>query len=200
MSGYSRTGRRVKAITPNRMMVRLITVAKTGRWIDISLIFIERLHASLSDSPGLPSRTARDRDHLGPFEELLVSRADHRHAGFEALHHFHRVREARAEGQRALGHRAVGLHDVRERLIPLGEDGFAWDRESVLALAQNSRDVGRHARTELPAGIPEPGDDARAARSGIENRVDHVDPSANHVARIRRGGDAHFRAAVELPQ
>src|SRR5467141_1141323 len=101
MSGYSRTGRRVKAITPNRMIVRLITVAKTGRWIDTSLSFIERLPASLSDSSALPTRTARDGDHLRPLEELLVSGADHRHAGLEALHYFDRVRKARAERERA---------------------------------------------------------------------------------------------------
>src|SRR6267142_4005171 len=184
MSGYSRTGRRVNAITPNRMIVRLITVAKTGRWIDISLILIERLPASLSDSPALPCRTARDGGHLRPLEELLVSRADHRHAGLEALHHLHRVRKARAERERAAGHGAVDLHDVHERLISFGEDRLAGDGERVLALAQHGRDVGRHARAELPARIPETRHDARAARSGIEDRVDHIDPPANHVARI----------------
>src|SRR6266576_4303484 len=197
MSGYSRTGRRVNAITPNRMIVRLITVAKTGRWMDISLIFIERLSASLSDSPALPSRTAYHGDHLRPLEELLMSRADHRHAGLETFHHFHRVGEARAERERAPRHGAVGLHDVREGLIPLGEDGLAGDGEGVLALAQHGRYVGRHAGAALPARIPEAGDDARAPRSGLEHRIDHVDTSSNRVVLVRRRGDVHLRAAME---
>jgi hypothetical protein len=40
MSGYSRTGSRVNAITPNRMIARLMTVAKTGLWIETSLSFM----------------------------------------------------------------------------------------------------------------------------------------------------------------
>jgi hypothetical protein len=34
--GYSRTVRRSKAITPTSTTIRLITVAKTGRWMQIS--------------------------------------------------------------------------------------------------------------------------------------------------------------------
>src|SRR6185436_10111205 len=116
MSGYSRTGSRVNAITPNRMIVRLMTVAKTGRWMETSLIFIEELLR--------PPRLALDRDHLRAFEELLVSGADHRLPGCQTLHHLDRVGQPRAEGEGAPGHGAVGLHHVGERLVPLGEDGL----------------------------------------------------------------------------
>src|SRR5574341_972927 len=40
ISGYSRTGSRVNEITPKRMMTKLITEANTGRFMDISLIFM----------------------------------------------------------------------------------------------------------------------------------------------------------------
>ena len=41
MSGYSRTGSRVKAMIPNSRMERLMTAAKTGRWMEIWLSFMQ---------------------------------------------------------------------------------------------------------------------------------------------------------------
>src|SRR6185295_8155782 len=98
-SGYSRTGRRVKEMTPNSRIATLITVASTGRWIEISLSFIVRLlsalgAAGLRIAAGLrgAARTARsrtrgaaraahharrDRNHLGSVEQLLVARLNH---------------------------------------------------------------------------------------------------------------------------
>src|SRR6267154_2030549 len=200
MSGYSRTGSRENAITPNRMIERLITVAKTGRWMDTSLSFMERLLASLSGASALSSRPSPDRNHLRALEELLVARAHHRHPGLEALHHLHRVGEARAERERAAGDRAVLLHDVGERLISLGEDGFAGDRERVRALAQHRRDVGRHAGPEFSARIPYPRDDPRAPGARVEHRIHHVDAALQRVAGVGRCRDLDLGALPELPR
>src|SRR5262245_54238140 len=86
MSGYSRTGSRHSATRPSSRIARLITVASTGRWIEISLSFIALLLCRCGGG-GTAARSARsDRHHDGTREELLVAGTHDHLPGCEAAH------------------------------------------------------------------------------------------------------------------
>ena len=101
MSGNSRSGRRVNEITPSTISSRLTTVAKTGRWIEMSDSFIvrRRRFAARRRAPAVvaPASTTRS-----PGCSLTVPSTTTRSPAFQARHDFDHALAARAEFHRHL--------------------------------------------------------------------------------------------------
>ena len=93
MSGYSRTGSRVNAMIPKSRIARLITVARTGRRIDVRLSFI----ASLPRPPAVRRAPPGIGMTFAPSNSFWWPARDDLHPRGEPLEHFHDVRRPRPE-------------------------------------------------------------------------------------------------------
>src|SRR5262245_8393161 len=183
--GYSRTERRENEIAPSSTIIRLITVASTGRRMQSS--GRRKLAAFLFGN--LRRRLgARDDRHLHARGQALRALGDDQVARGDALHDLDLAHLARA-GLHLHQLGAAVDHAKHVAILAARHDRLLGDPDRVLAHAERELHAREHAgaQPELRVGA------ARARQHGarllVHRRLDRVDRAGK--ARLREGVDRH---------
>ena len=172
IAGSSRRVRRENAITPSTISSRLITVAKTGRWMERSERFIASAPVRASSARrgrrvAPPSADLRARAQLaGAVDDDAVARASGRSQDFR------QAVAARADVDVRLLDAAVGLDPEHERVARRPAPPRSPAPAAPGARRACRSHVHQHARAQRAVGVGEVAAHGDRARGRIDARVD----------------------------
>src|SRR3954469_18693429 len=213
MFGYSRTAMRVNDRKPTSTMMRLITVASTGRLMEISdrtmsdSLLSAAVRRSLDDVLGCLARRRRGRcrwrdRHDGDRStilELHLPVGDDHVGRRQPLHDFHFTGAAYTELD--LGKRRLAIHHaVDEGVASLWPDRLLGNENGMSPSLEQHVDTCEHAGAQLVLLIGNQRSCDDRAGLLVNARLEREDLAFERFVGKRIGFDRDFLAGLELGQ